>query len=311
MTARKVFRIAIHLVNPLLMAASLGGSVALAQEPAVNPQPVPSFPRVRWSPDPFYTSEGFRLGHIIKMTYGGLFIFAYEGQMTLGTGATMQTFFDRDCYALKVSNLSKDLDPGEHARALARIEKECTVTENPWPFSFFDKDLYQDYLHSNYDLVVVYYIRPLFSLWRIFTKSMNYVKRIWKTNANYKVAKEYKLDKNAFLTGEELYAKESYVEGRIVKASMDHLLRKTYEVIIQEGNYSPSYVAMTINDPDMFDHVVKCMLSGKLLRIGYVKLFAFQGFIASAVRDYDTYYRITSIETITHPQTPAPIPKNK
>jgi hypothetical protein len=64
---------------------------------------------------------------------------------------------------------------------------------------------------------------------------------------------------------------------------------------------------MSVNSSAMFDHIVEAMMTGRLLRIGFVKLFDVEGEMAS-IRGYDTYYRVTSIDLIESSAPAGPPP---
>jgi hypothetical protein len=86
------------------------------------------------------------------------------------------------------------------------------------------------------------------------------------------------------------------IVGRVVKASLDHVILKTFEVTIQ-NQLDNSFSYLSVDDPQVFDALVRAMMSGRILKIGYIRLFGLQARLLSLVRGYDTADRIVSVDS--------------
>jgi hypothetical protein len=138
----------------------------------------------------------------------------------------------------------------------------------------------------------------------LWTYTLNYVQKIFPIDPDLPAFKFFSLDKGEMPVATAVNPAEGYTKGRVVKASMDHLIRKTYEITFQQGAHGTNFTRLSVNSSEMFDHLVLSMLTGKQVRIGYLRMFSWEGFWVSAVRGYKTYYRVTSVEIL--PDEPVP-----
>jgi hypothetical protein len=259
-------------------------------------------PRVRWSPDPIYSEEGFRLGYIID--FEAQRFWHYEGSLLMGFDTNPAKIMDEKCVEDAQTAANAVKNPATRNAGLQAIDSDCLMMTNPWQFSVVDRKLYHQYSGAK-RAVVVYYNRPVWapfgllttgSPWALIAQTLNYVEKIWYVNPDLSVAK-YPSDSSG--TDSPLINPASgYSVGYVVKASLDNLLRKTYEVTIQEGSSGADFKRMSVNDSTIFDHLIRAMLTGKKTKVGYVELVGAEGYLETEIRGYHTGYRIQSIETL-------------
>lgn len=259
----------------------------------------PDVPKVRFTVNPLYSQEGFRMGHLLQFT--SVIGWHYEGSLMQGYASSPGPLVDQTC----VQNMTK----AGRATTTAEIESICAFDENPWHFSAVDGTLFKEIQGSDQPKpVVVYYSRPIWSALGaianlapqvMWSNTLNIAQKVWIVKPPDTMFKIYSLEQGELgHIAEVISHAEGYVEGRVVKATLDHLLRKTYEITIQLGDGGNNFKRMSVNDPAMFDHLVLAMMSGKLLRLGYVHYFQSVEGWYSDLRGYQTLYRITSVEVL-------------
>lgn len=263
----------------------------------------PDIPKVRWLPDPFYSEEGFRLGYLFK--FESQLLWHFEGKLNLGSGSSPMTILDRDCVSGETARAAAAKNPNRKKIITADISKRCLIDQNPWDFSAVDPKLFQEYNNYPAAPVVVYYTHSLdtaigaFSNFfppAVFAKTDNYVHNIWPVSPEVQIPDHFSSERRDVPVAKEISPASGSLEGRVVKATMDHLFFKTYEILFQEGFAGSNFTRLSVNDSAMFDYLVSTMFTGKVIRIGYVRLFAIEGSFFSLVRGYSTNYRVVSAD---------------
>jgi hypothetical protein len=254
---------------------------------------IPQFPKVRYSPNVIYRSEGFRLGYIQTFARVGYFPWSYEFQMALGVG----TSSDQSCIDEEKAEAQHIPDLAERQRRLSQIPQNCLVDSNPWLFSSLDTPIYNqiDGMMQTVRPVVIYYSTPVISYKQLVTRTSNYVYDIFTVDERYPVQKYFEI---SLPLAAQINPERGTIVGRVVKASLDHLFFKTYEITIQKNVQGMRLIKMSLNDSNLFDQVVRAMLTGKVLRIGYIRLPGWYGKFLSVLRGYDTNSRIVSVDIL-------------
>jgi hypothetical protein len=270
-------------------------------------------PRVRWIPNPLYNEEGFRLGYILR--FEDVIFWHFEGKFMMGFGSSPQTIIDKDCLAEATAAAQSKSNKRIRTKALERVNELCFVDVNPWPFSVLDPNLYADFKNVGVTPVVLYYTRPITkpyeiiqarSFRAIFSETRNFTQKMWRVDPNLKAPTFYSLEQGELPVARHVNPAVGYTEGRVVKATMDHYLRKTYEITLQQGRFGNNFARMSVNDSEMFDALVLSMMTGRLVRIGYLRLFDVYAWLSSIVWAYQTSYRITSVELLSDQEAPRP-----
>jgi hypothetical protein len=264
----------------------------------------PDIPQVRWRPDPLYIEEGFRYGYILN--FDSVLGWRFEGLMMVGEGSSPGSLLDQDCVTQATAAASSINSSEDKQAATNRINQDCLIDQNPWSFSSLNKKLYHDFKVPATP-VVVYYVRTapamglleMLSVRTLWTNTDNYVEKIWRVgDQRFTPPQFFSIADRELPVVTHLNPAEGFLEGRVVKATINNPLRKTYEVDIQLSSSGSDFTRMSVDDSAMFDHLVLSMLSGRMMRFGFVRLFAFgEGWI-STLMGYQTLYRITSIELL-------------
>lgn len=268
---------------------------------------VPEFPHLKpVPPNMMYLSEGFRLGYVLRMAEKGIWFwrYRYEGQLQLGFGTNQGEIYDTSCFALAIERAKKRKriaseknieDPQDYISEEDR--KECLLGFNPFNFSFFSDDYYEEYDNLGDGPVVIFYQRPLVAPQSVFTDTKTYLRGIWPANPNLKIPK-YKKANTGLLGTRNLTPLKSTIEGRIIGASVEDVFRKTYEITVQLGNTGNNFKRLSLaDDPEMFDYIVKCMMTGKMLRIEYTSIVELLRPL-NILRGYWTNFRIIGIQIL-------------
>ena len=143
--------------------------------------------------------------------------------------------------------------------------------------------------------VLVHYERPVWAFSQYFTQTKNYVLGIYPINPPGRNQESKKLDRSLYL-GDVTSRGRRTIEGLIIKASLENPVRKTYEVIVEEGLSGNSFIGMSVDDTALYDYILQAMQTGKVLRITYVHFWDWEGAIPSAIFSYNTYYRIVEVK---------------
>lgn len=271
----------------------------------------PYIPRVRYLPNPLFSEEGFRQGVILR--FSAVIGWHYEGELMMGVDTSPMRIVDQECVTDEKVYADSLKNPERRQNALENVDESCLIDENPWQFSVVNESLYDQMAKlGSAKRVVVYYTKPIWApigaatnlhfqvLW---AKTLNIVHDIWEVDPNFPLPKVFSIDQGELNLAPQIISHaDGYVEGRITKATLDHKLLKTYEVTIQLGQGGTNFMRMSVSDTEMYDHIVMSMLSGKLMRIGYSRLFkTIQGWW-SDIRGYRTIYRVTSLEVLSDEQ---------
>lgn len=279
-------------------------------------------PKLGLAPDPLYSSIGFRLGYITSVKDEGFFWwrYHYEGSLLLGVSTNKGHIYDRICLGyldkekgkiqkkisyMRTSVAEQDSAPSESDyntlqnlqddlhQIDVKKDEDCLITDNPWSFSFFDDSYYKKYLHFTYGPVLIYYRTPLLTAKELFSKTDNYLLNMWKVNPSIPLQKSMSTDEGIFNTT-TFTPEKGIIQGRVVSASVESIFLKTYEVTIQLETSGNDFRRMSVSDSDLFNYIVRCMLSGRLLEIEYIKLMAVLRPL-SDLRGYSTDFRIVKV----------------
>ncbi|NJL24049.1 MAG: hypothetical protein HC902_01925 [Calothrix sp. SM1_5_4] len=293
---RQVFSVSLFLF-------SLSLSLSAAAQGNVLPGEIP---RVRWSPNPTFSEEGFRLGYIMR--FQDKLFWHYEGDFMMGYGSSPKRVLDRGCQVEFEKRIAGQRSASARAALTEQMDEACFIEINPWPFSAVDGDLYKRYQAFGIEPVVLYYttsINSFFgvthtgSLRALMTNTRNYVQDVYRTNPGLTAPTYYSLETGALPIARRVNPAEGFAEGRIVKASLDHYFRKSYEITFQQGRMGSNFIRLSVNNSAMFDHLVLAMLTGKPVRLGFLRLFNIQNWAASIFFAYGTAYRVTSVELLS------------
>ncbi len=267
-------------------------------------------PRVRWSPNPLYSEEGFRLGVILQ--FSSHWFWHYEGELMMGFDSTPMTIMDHDCLERETAAAQSLANENRKQYALKAVAKDCIIGKNPWQFSSVDPQLYERFNKASVTPVVIYYTRAvtdaagaikLPSLRAVFAGTDNFVTKIWPVNPDFNAPASFAIGQGEAPSEDMVGLTSGTLQGHIIKATMDHLLFKTYEITVQESKGGSSFTRLSIDDKDLFDHVVMMMLTGKQLKIDYKQLFNIEGSWLSALRGYSTNFRVMRVQ-ISEEQSP-------
>lgn len=251
-------------------------------------------PQVRYNL--WHLVEGYRLGFISNFGSEGIQeLWMLEGQLNQGTATTMGPIYDRVCVEEHEKAANSVEDPQRHAAIVAKAQDRCYLTEQPWPFSATDSDLLKQWDSMGVVPVVIYFERPVWTPYQLVTQTRDYLLGIFPINPSLAIEKKHVL-RSSLGGGKYFNREKKTIVGRIVKATLEQPIRKVYEVVIEEGLTGNSFLRMNVDDSDMFDYIVQAMLTGKMLRIEYVRFYGFEGVIPSEIFNYNTNFRITSVE---------------
>lgn len=273
----------------------------------------PNVPRIRWSPNPTFTEEGFRLGYMLRVE--ARLLWNFEGKFMMGFGSSPEMIRDRECESEFIDRISRQNRPDTRLSMMTQKDQLCSIEMNPWRFSMVSPALFNRFRELPLIPVVVYYTRSTSSIFgatrtgslRAFTTdTLNYVQDIFPTNPSSPAPNFFHIERGELPIAQTINPAAGFVEGRVVKASLSHFIRKSYEIIFQQGSLGNNYLRLSVNTQSMFDHLVLSMLTGEVVRLSYVRLFEVHGWLSSIFYAYSTNYRVTSVEILRNSEPPAP-----
>lgn len=258
--------------------------------------PPEDFPVFSFSINPIYHSIGLQLGHVLSIRRERIFIRTFEGEMMLGVGSNPGSVVDRQCVRTVLDEQGPSGNQQVQDARQRRANTDCFLFDNPWRFSTLKTPVFNKIAALKNDSMLIYYINYHVAPSYALTKTTNKVLDAFATVPNLKIKPRYRIS-----SWSGLHPEAGIITGRVVRASLEYSLRKTYEVIIQESENADHFRAMSINDGRLFRYVTQAMLTGKLLRIEYVRLFQPHSRFLSALFNYMTDYRIISVEIAEEP----------
>lgn len=295
------------LVVLMLICISPESAFSQAGPPETGPsvqsqEKLPALRKIRRSYNPLVFSEGYVLGYVNKASVEGTVWEGFEGEVLLGLGSNPGGVVEDECVNNKIKELQQQ---GQQEEARPRqvtpqireqAIDQCMVRINPFPISSYSTD-WQDRLNkyrSSVDLTLIrfkgYWFHPLLSS-PYFIKEAIPVK-------NYPLPRRSIDDINKFPVYRSLHYGTSQVEGRAVIASMDGIIRKHFHVIVQSGVGAGKFVHVEVPNQSLFDYIVNCMATGKLVRIYYFILYDPQAFPSNILKGYGTGLRAYRVDLL-------------
>jgi hypothetical protein len=224
---------------------------------------------------------------------------------------------DQRCLDEGYLHMSTNLSPQARRTKRAEIQHLCLIDENPWPFTILDGKLYEQYgggFTRMNDLgarpVLVYYFREapspgnLFAIistgniYAFWAESKSIVKRLWRVDQSYPAPKYYLNTNVGSIFDPRVNPENGRIpSARVVKATLDHSLLKTYEITIQQTIGGNNWRRLSVDNKEMFDHIVMAMRTGRLVSLTYTELWGIEAWAKSLI-GYTTPYRIASIEIL-------------
>ncbi len=240
-----------------------------------------NFPTLSQTMNPLYNSRGFQLGRILNVRRLRPILSSFEGDMMVGLGTDPKPMFDRLCL--------------EERRA--RAERDCQLFENPWPFSFLDRSLATEHAALRNRAAVVFFSNYFWRPAHMLMSTNNQLENIFPVQPNLQLAPRFEIP-----AWRAIQPEAGYITGRIVRASTESWLIKSFEVIIQEGENANNFRAMSVSDQDLLNYIAQAMLTGRKQKIGFIRLHQPHARLKSAIFNYATQYRIVSVELLDSTQ---------
>jgi hypothetical protein len=274
-----------------LVLAILSSVFYRARANSVLPE---DYPEIRFSMNPIYDSVGFQFGHILNARRMRPLLSTFEGELMLGfgTGGTGSTdVADRRCVEQVMGEVRRVAFPQDREAALREGLDNCYLFTNPWPFSFLDPKVFDVYTGVQNRPVVIYYSNFFWRPEHLLMKTRNHLQGIYPIQEDLEIQPSFHIPNWAALNPEA-----GQIQGRVVRASLVYPFRKSYEVIIQEGVNANNFRAMSVSDGDLFRYITRAMLSGRQMRISYMRLYGPHGALKTFLLNYRSNYRIIGVD---------------
>jgi hypothetical protein len=257
-------------------------------------------PELGRSFNPFRYSTGFVLGVMPNPSAKAHYVvwWTLEGEMRLGPLSTSTgSMIDRTCLKRYMETVKEKRNTVEYQMKEFEGRAKCTIIDlSPWYFSGYHWS-YAEKLQLKNDYVVLHY--SSYHLIPI-VNSNNYFLQVIPTDPSILHVGD-RFPQNA---GPASFLKEGehgVFDGHIVKASLDGTIRNGYSIAIQIANAGDQYEQLNVTDSAMFDFVVKAMVSGRYVRVGYNDFYNYDTFIPNFIHGYKTDYRPYQIEILDPP----------
>jgi hypothetical protein len=249
--------------------------------------------------NPFRTSQGYVLGVLAGVQSRGILIHTLEGSLKLGVTSSRGGYLDKPCYDQLLAGNSR---PNAQEQRIAT--EKCTVVINPWPFSNYNQHLISRFENLGGQLILVFYrTYPILP----FTNSPNFVSKIYFVDPKIlDVGASY--EARSMPISSTLNYASGFLEGRIVKASLDGVFRRSFEFIIQIGSTGDVFTVVSLSDRRLFEFGIKAMSTGRYLKVSYFHLFGPLALPSDLLFDYKTNLRAHKIEVLEEPRPVPPAP---
>ena len=302
--------------------------------PYVWPNDMPDVPSFYFNP--IKTEIGYRLGFVQEIRQPFNYpntdtpVFPhYEGKILMGYASGPSEIMDQRCLDDGYAYLSHKMTAQERRAKKTEVEHLCMIDENPWPFTILDGKLYEQYgggFTRMNDLgarpVLVYYFREASvpytgnllafistqNFYAFWAESKSIVKRLWRVDQSYPAPKYYLNTNVGSIFDPRINPENGRIpSARVVKATLDHSLLKTYEITVQQTIGGNNWRRLSVDNKEMFDHIVMAMRTGRLVSLTYTELWSVEAWVKSLI-GYTTPYRVASIEILgpkTKPSEPS------
>jgi hypothetical protein len=250
----------------------------------------------RWSLSPFSYSTGIQLGQILNLRRERPVFSTFEGDLMLGFGTSFGEKVDRVCVESELPTQSRArISSEELARLTQEARNSCALFRNPWRFSFLSSNLFDRIVPMKGRPVLLYFINYFSAIApsHILKRTSNTLLDAFPVDPNLALATSFRIP-----SWKALHPESGFISGRIVRASLENSLRKTFEVVIQENENSDSFRAMTVSNEGLFRYITHAMLTGRQLRIEYIRLFSRHSALIQSIWTHMTDYRIIGVEII-------------
>jgi hypothetical protein len=277
-----------------LLAVILTSIPVLAQDP--QPSELPrDYPEIRFSLNFTYHSLGLKLGHLLGVRRERPILSTYEGELMLGYGSSPETVVERQCrQEILQQGTSTRRTPAQDQEDLnKKVDAKCRLFDNPWRFSFLNFPLFTALSGMHDDPIVLYYVNYYIAPSHILMRTNNQLLAAFPVQQNLKIDNSYRIP-----SWSAVHPEAGTITGRVVQASVEYPLRKTYEIVIQESQNANNFRAMSVSDADMFVYIQRAMLTGRPMRIEFVRLYRPHGTLMSALFNYMTSLRVISVELL-------------
>jgi len=246
-----------------------------------------------WNPD--IERLGYKLGYIIDADIEGILFKTLEGKLKLGKDSSQGSILDSECYAHQIAQMDPHLDAGKVKIKRSEIETACQQVVSPWNFSSLHHDFLKDLQKSDTSPVLLYYRK-----YRYYpiTQSDSIVEKVIPVDPHYPLPRTSMNVLDRYWFAKNFHYKMGFKDGRVVDAVLNGVVRDTYELLIQLGDSGNNFMRVSVTYRDMFDFIVECMASGKLLRIYYLELFGMEGTPKSLIFGYQTDYRVYQVDVL-------------
>lgn len=263
--------------------------------PAEQTAPDLSIPH--WNLNPFVASRGYRMGFLSQTRLEGYLVKTLEGNLQLGYLSSSSPGIDQTCMEEKRSQLSDHGTPDEEARAQAKAE--CQEMVNPWPYSglCFSYDQKRKIDRINQAVLLSYRRFRVFP----FTETNNVLQDVWPVSPDLVAIGDYFDAESSLPVSRHLHYENGSIDGRFVQATVQGNIRENYLATIQLGPSGNNFIRMNIPSSSLYDFIVKCMASGRFLRIHYFRLYGIESWPSALLTGTATRYRITRVEVIAEP----------
>ena len=247
--------------------------------------------RIGWSFNPMQYSAGYVLGTLTGVNINGYVIQTLEGFVKVGASSTSGGYVNQHCLNEAKDKLKSGADyPAQYAAA----EQNCTVQLNPWPFSS-ENEFLLNKLAAIGDSEVILFYKSYF--WVPFVQSPNLLEKIYLVDPNVlppKASDQVPIPIMAhvprLVTG--------YFIGRVVKASLDNVVRKAHQIVVQQGVGGAIYNQMSVPNHKLFDFIVRAMATGKYMRIYYYELMEPFAFPDNLTHGYKTNHYVYKVQLL-------------
>lgn len=290
-----ILALAVFVVIPFCQPA------ALAQEPVTPPaetQQTPALtapvePIYRW-PNPITFSEGYALGHATTPSATGMVIKFFDTQIHLGVGSVPAALINDNCRIQQLESLAKNPKLTETDR-LKQAENRCSEPINPFVLSSYDSS-WREYLSTHNPDLALYKFTGYIA--HPFLNSPYIIEDVVPTNPSFNLPSESMDESQRFAVYPKIHYGRSQYDGRVVVASLDGIVRRHFQIVMQIGRAGGHFERLNVPTRRLFNYIVDCMATGRLLRVYYYVLYGPQAWPSNLLHGYTTNLRVYRVDVI-------------
>ncbi len=245
--------------------------------------------------NPFITENGYQLGYLVDAGSKGLIVNTFEGSLKLGNDSSIAYVRDEVCYQRELSKINPQISETAKSALLNDASVSCREQVSPWRFSSFNTELVKNLQNLDHTAILVYFKR--YKYYPI-TDTDSIVESVQAVDPNAPLSQKSMNVLDRYWFSKHLKYQTGFKDGRFAKASLSGYIRDHYTLLMQLGDSGNIFMRLNVDYKDLYEFIVQCMATGRLLRVHFIQLYSVAAIPQSIIFGYNTDYRVYQVDVL-------------